>query len=252
MRCVGVIVASCLALVWSNPQAHCADATSPSTEQLLWRSPGDANMPTTLYFSGADLWGKGSTFYGGVLWSPEGLDRDGFTLKILVAGGSYFYQSGFADVRGTDVLGSILPGYRIKQGNLEIKAFAGLDAQHHWTIPDDPSNDLRGTHIGARFNVDVWWEPLPAKMMLAATLTGSTVGSSYGARGAAGWRIFESFWAGPEIETSGDEVYRQYRAGAHITSLKFGAYEWALGGGYVRDNSDRSGVYGRFSLLTRR
>ena len=57
---------------------------------------------------------------------------------------------------------------------------------------------------------------------------------------------------GPEIETSGDEVYRQYRIGAHITSFKTSILEWSFGAGYVQDNSDRSGPYGRISLLARR
>src|SRR5262249_19319201 len=114
------------------------------------------------------------------------------------------------------------------------------------------SNKLVGSHVGARLNVDVWWEPLPAQMMLTTTLTASTIGTNYGARGAMGWRAMDRFWVGPEIETSGDDTYRQFCVGADITSLKLGDFEWAFGAGYVRDNSDRSGAYGRFSLLTRR
>jgi hypothetical protein len=29
--------------------------------------------------------------------------------------------------------------------------------------------------------------------------------------------VEDRFWAGPEVETSGDQVYRQYRIGAHVT-----------------------------------
>lgn len=247
MRCVS-LVAAYFALACSPLRAFDASVT-PAEVTALTSSP---RPPTTLYFSGADLWHKGGTVYGGLLWSPGGLDADGFTLKLLLATGDYRYLSGATEVRGADVLGSILPGYRFKRGNLEVKAFLGLDAQHHWTNPDDPANGLRGTHLGARFNIDVWWEPLPARMMVATTLTGSTIGNTYGVRGATGWRVFDSFWTGPEIETSGNDIYHQYRAGVHVTSLRFGNYEWAFGGGYVHDNSDRSGFYGRFSLLTRR
>jgi hypothetical protein len=38
--------------------------------------PGD---PTFLFFAGTDLWRYGAFFYGGSLWSPAGLDADGFT-----------------------------------------------------------------------------------------------------------------------------------------------------------------------------
>jgi hypothetical protein len=125
---------------------------------------------TILYFTGADLWHKGSSAYGGMTWSPGGLNKDGFTLKMLLAGGDYLYRSSTTDFRGADVVAPILPGYRFKRGNLEIKMFAGLDIQHHWTLPLDPSNKLNGTHAGARFNVDAWWEPLPARMMVGRNI----------------------------------------------------------------------------------
>jgi hypothetical protein len=253
MRCVRIISAACCVTAGTVLNVHLG-AADPTLTEIVFSGflTGGINAPTSLHFSGTDLWRKGGSAYGGMTWSPGGLNNDGFTLKLLLAGGDYLYQSGINNIRGTDVLASVLPGYRFKNGNLEIKAFAGLDIQHHWTLPDDPSNELRGTHVGARFNIDAWWEPFPAQIMLATTLTGSTIGSNYGVRGAAGWRAFDSFWTGPEIETSGDEVYRQYRVEAHVTSLKFGDFEWAFGAGYVQDNNDRSGMYGRFSLLTRR
>jgi hypothetical protein len=89
-------------------------------------------------------------------------------------------------------------------------------------------------------------------MMLSSALTASTIGTSFGVRAAAGWRAFDRFWTGPEVEISGDDVYRQFRFGAHITSFKFSNFEWTIGAGYAEDNSHRSGLYGRLSFLTRR
>ncbi len=37
------------------------------------------NAPSFLLFGGTDLWRYGQFLYGGALWSPAGLDRDGFT-----------------------------------------------------------------------------------------------------------------------------------------------------------------------------
>jgi hypothetical protein len=37
---------------------------------------GDASF---LLFAGTDLWHYGAFLYGGLLWSPAGLDTDGFT-----------------------------------------------------------------------------------------------------------------------------------------------------------------------------
>lgn len=212
---------------------------------------GGAHPEKFLYFSGFDLWRSGGSVYGGFQWAPGGLNKDGFTLKTLLAEGSYRYFAGTTNVRGTGLLASILPGWRMKRGNLEVKVFAGLDLQNHRLSPDDPANSLRGNHAGVRIGVDLWWEPT-ATLMLASSISGSSIGNSFSVRGAAGWRVMDCFWTGPELETSGDEVYRQYRIGAHLTSLKFAAFEWSLGAGYVEDNSNRSGLYGRISLLTRR
>lgn len=212
---------------------------------------GGTGIEKFLYFSGFDLWRGGGSFYGGLQWSPGGLNNDGFTLKVLLAEGSYRYLSGARTIRGTGLLAAILPGWRIKRDNLEVKLFAGLDLQNHRTSPDDPASSLRGRHAGLRVNAEVWWEPT-ASLMLASSVSASTIGSSFGVRGAMGWRVLDRFWTGPEIEASGDPVYRQYRVGLHVTSFRMAAFEWSLGAGYVEDNSDSAGFYGRISLLTRR
>lgn len=101
--------------------------SSPRTQQFL-------------YFAGFDLWRNGGTFYGGAQWAPGGLNSDGFTLKMLLAEGSYKYLAGVTDTRGTYLLASVMPGWRIKRGDLEVKVFAGLDLQNHRTSPLDTSN----------------------------------------------------------------------------------------------------------------
>lgn len=251
MRCVRGLTVAWIGVTAVLTEPAMADFLLPENNWFA-APPPSTYEATLLFFTGADLWRNGGSAYGGAVWSPGGLNKDGFTLKALLAGGDYLYRSSPGDIRGADIVASILPGYRIKRGDFEIKMFAGLDIQHHWTLPFDPSNKLRGTHAGARFNIDTWWEPIPARMMVAATLTASTIDRNFGIRAATGWRVFDRFWFGPEIETSGDRIYRQYRAGAHLTSLQFGGFEWAFGAGYVRDNDSRSGMYGRFSLLTRR
>lgn len=252
MRSVGRVCAfgvAVAAVVGGSPPAIADPVTDPlpAASQLT----GGAYPEKFLYFSGFDLWRGGGSFYGGLQWAPGGLNADGFILKVLLAEGTYRYLAASTDIRGTGLLASFLPGWRIKRGDIEIKLFAGLDLQNHRFSPDDPSNRLRGNHAGFRVGADLWWEPTP-NVMLASSVSGSTIGTNFSIRGAAGWRVEDRFWAGPEIETSGDQVYRQYRIGAHVTSLKWSAFEWSLGAGYVEDNSHRSGLYGRISVLTRR
>ena len=42
---------------------------------------GGPESPSFLLFAGTDLWRYGAFLYGGLLWSPGGIDADGFTLK---------------------------------------------------------------------------------------------------------------------------------------------------------------------------
>jgi len=204
-----------------------------------------------LLFSGFDLWRHGGFLHGGVLYAPEGLDREGPVVKLLVGGGQYQYLSGATTVTGRQWLVSAMPGWRFKRGTLEFTVYGGLDLQHHRFSPYDPGNSLAGTHAGARGGFDLWWEPRPA-MMVAASASASTIGTSYWARGAVGWRAFDRVWLGPEIVALGDDNYRQFRLGVHVTGLRTAAFEWAAGLGYARDNDNRSGPYVRVGLIARR
>ena len=206
-----------------------------------------------LLFSGSDVWRNGSFFHGGLLWSPDGLDREGFTLKAVISGGRYRYISGAlgnVEVTGRELAAQIMPGARFKRGKLEIKVFAGLDIQDHSLSPDDPSSDLRGGDIGARLAFDLWHEPTP-QIMLAADGSLSSIAGSYSARVAAGWRLFNRFYAGPEAQAFASEDYRQTRIGLHLTGFKTGALEWSLAAGWADDNDGRDGLYGRFGVSAR-
>ena len=85
------------------------------------------NNPSFLLFAGTDLWRDGAFANGGLLWSPAGLDADGFTLKILLNGGIYTYPSGrlHMDVEGTLVSAAALPGWRTTHDGLTIGLYAG-------------------------------------------------------------------------------------------------------------------------------
>lgn len=209
--------------------------------------------PSYLLFSGVDIWRYGGFAHAGLLWSPGGLDHDGFTFKMLAGAGTYRYSSGAlggAEVTGEQWLGSLLPGWRFKGQGIEATVFAGLDVQNHRFRPDDTANSLRGLHTGLRIGVDLWYEPLPLTM-LTVSVSGSTVGPSYWGRVATGWRFFDRVWVGPEILAMGDETYRQFKLGGHITALRFGAFEWTLGAGWSTDSDRRSGAYGRIGVLMR-
>ena len=207
--------------------------------------------PHFLFYSGTDLWRFGAFMHGGVLWSPDGLNREGFTLKLLMAGGAYRYLAGNDNVTGRQLLASVLPGWRFKQGRFETTVYLGIDVQNHRLSPDDIGNPLRGTHVGLRFAADVWLEPTDV-MMVSTAFSLSTIQSSYWGRAQLGGRIPEIGWIGPEAHLFSDLGYHQYSVGLHLTGFKTAEFEWSFGAGYVIDNNRRTGPYGRLGLNVRR
>jgi hypothetical protein len=207
-----------------------------------------------LLFGGTDLWRAGGFLHGGFAWAPEGLDRNGPLLRLLVGTGVYQYRSGRRLVVAGQVLGALTSGWVFRRGAFTAVVHGGLDVQDHATQPLDPGNPLRGLHIGLRFGVETWWEPAP-DIMVAVAATWSSIGQGFGLQAAAGWRVLEpvygGFYVGPEVQTYGDETYRQLRAGLHLTAWKLGPYQWSGGVGWTMDTDDRSGPYVRFGVLTK-
>jgi Cellulose biosynthesis protein BcsS len=222
-----------------------------SAEPVWIGGDGDTHF---IFFSGSDLWSDGSFAYGGLLWSPHGTDRSGFTFKALLSGGLYRYNAGDlggARVVGTELSGQLLPGWRFKRDRFEFTVFLGPELQHNWLRPDDPGNSLHGSKLGARFRIELWNEPTSATM-LAADVSLSTIDTDYCARLAYGWKVFDRFYTGPETQVYGGDGYRQLRFGLHVTGLKFGAAEWSLAGGWAFTTDDRDGPYLRLGFMVRR
>jgi hypothetical protein len=244
MRGIGAFAGACLlaAIMISLPVSQ-------------GRAEDETREQTLLVFSGFDLWRHGSFSHGGLLWSPNGLDRDGFTFKLLLGTGRYRYISGAlgnAKVIGDQLTGFALPGWRVQQDKLIVTIFAGLDLQDHRLSPFDPGGSLHGTKTGLRGGFELWYEP-DASSMLAAEAFASTIGASYDARLAYGWLLPGGFYAGPEIAgfRNGND-YHQIRAGAHVTALKIADQEWSAALGWASDSDHRDSLYGRLNLLLRR
>jgi len=242
MRCVGSVVTVVLATAAGVFGGECAAADAAAETKHFDRY---------LLSSGFDVWRNGGSLHGGVLWSPDGLYREGFTLKLLVAGGQYRYVSGGATVTGRYTLTSAMAGWRFKQDRLEVTLFAGPDVQSHRLTPNDLGNRMRGSHAGIRLGADLWYQPSDT-FMATGSVSLSTIGPNYWARAAIGWHLFGRAWIGPEVMALGGDRYQQYRAGVHATAFRAADFEWSMGLGYARDSDDRNGGYLRVGVLTRR
>jgi hypothetical protein len=234
--------------------AAVAAATSSCCVEIALADVPARERETLLFFSGADLWRHGYFAHGGLVWSPGGLAADGLTFKALVNGGLYRYESGAlggAEVTGRLLAGFFAPGWRFRHDRLILTVYAGLDLQDHRLNPYDPGAELNGFYVGARFAAEFWYQPND-RTMFAADGAISTIGGNYAVRAAAGWRVFDAFFLGPEVQAVQSNDYRQFRLGAHVTALRTGELEWTAAAGWALDTDDRSGAYGRIGVLVRR
>lgn len=207
-------------------------------------------MPDRLmYFGGVDAshWSLGA--YGGLQWAPAGLNKDGFILRFFLSENLERYTTGTRSDYTQISRAAILPGYLIRSGNLEVQLLAGLDMEADYFYHDQHRSRLRAM-LGARGTMDVWWEPT-RELMLQYALSGTTIDTGYTTRIAAGWRLFDLFWIGPEAALSNDYFSQQTRIGGHLTGLRTGPYEWSFAAGHVQDNFERQGVYARFGMVMR-
>ena len=125
-----------------------------------------------------------------MLWSPDGLEREGFTLKVLFSGGDVqlsLRQS--TRFTGTQLLTSVMPGWRFKGDHYEAMIFGGVELQSNILMPDDPGNRLRGINAGLRVGGDIWYQP-NERVMATAAVSGSTDRAELlEPRSALGWRL---------------------------------------------------------------
>jgi hypothetical protein len=213
---------------------------------------GGPNDPTFLIFTGTDLWRYGAFFYGGTLWTPAGVDADGFTLKMLLSGGGYSYTAGdlHAEVDGTMISAAILPGWRFTRDHFILTVFAGPIVQDYRLTPYDPGSSLHGLYLGAQFAADVWYQP-NAVTMTAVNSTFATIGPTGSLRLAFGYRVFAPAFIGPEIGEIWTANFEEVLFGAHVTALRTKALEWSASSGWTLTSDQRSGPYLRLGVFTR-
>src|SRR4051794_40170636 len=188
-------------------QSPDAEAAPPGNELS-----GGAKPEHFLFYSGFDIWRFGRAGFAGFYASPEGLDKNGFMVRLFVSGGRERYDIGSQRFNTDIVRGWLLPGWRLSEGSFELKLFAGAELETRMSNRGVAIANTALSRIGARAAAETWWEPMPA-MMLSSAFSATTNFNAWSARGAAGWRALDQFWAGPEILASGDGVSRPFPLG---------------------------------------
>lgn len=207
-------------------------------------------MPDRLIeFGGIDIWRYGIGTYAGAQFAPAGINKAGFVVRFIGSQNIERYRTRTNDFRTEVIRAAILPGYKFTADRVELQLLGGLDVENDYLMVNRHYFASRG-RIGARFTIDGWWEPTRL-LMLNASLSGTTIDNGISSRAAAGWRLFDQFWIGPEASISSDFFSQQYRIGAHLTGLRTGNVEWTIAAGHIEDSFKRDGVYARVGLMIR-
>ena len=173
-------------------------------------------------------------------------DESGMRLRIGGLAGYYKYTAtapGIGNVTGREMAGYALGGYEWVRKNMTFAVYGGVEVQNRTLSKPDPNNNAVGASWGFKTAIDFYANPT-SYTMVSGNFTYSTNYNAYYARMKAGIAVASQIFVGPEVLFLGDDFYRQWRVGAHVTGVKLGALQIGVSGGFVSDRRNGRGAYG--------
>ncbi|MFC0284009.1 cellulose biosynthesis protein BcsS [Camelimonas abortus] len=159
-----------------------------------------------------------------------------------IIGGFEYNTTDQGRIIGSQQGASALVGYEWIEPDVHVAAYIGFNWQNIKLDPVDPGNSTRGHGYGLRVVGELYANPTEYTMT-SAYGTYSTHANAFYTRFKLGYALWDRTFIGPEFQLLGDNSYRQWRLGAHITGLTFGRFQFGLSGGYLRDSRSGPGGY---------
>jgi hypothetical protein len=175
----------------------------------------------------------------------DGLDQDGFRLRLTGVLGRYSYvgSNGIGRVEGTQSDGSFMVGYEWVINAATVAIYVGADVSDNRLSINDPNNASKGVHAGGKIAMDFYVNPT-VNTMASGTVSYATANNAYYSRFKLGVAVAPQLFVGPEVLVLGDNFYSQWRAGIHLTGLRMGPMQFGISGGYLDDKVRGHGGYG--------
>ena len=228
---------------------HFDGEASPAPRTVVPLKAADPSFQV-LAFSGVDVSKYSASALAGALIAPyKDLDTSGLRFYLTGEGGAYKYPTDGSFVRGTYASGDVLAGYGFEGDNYSINLLAGVNAVNHMLSAIDTEIRVQGTAFGAKVRGDAWVNPTP-KTLTYGEAEYSTAFRTYYAKAKFGYDITKDsqVFVGPEIAALGDERFNQWRAGIHVTQMRFGKIQVDVSAGYANDNVVGGGAYTNVEL----
>jgi Cellulose biosynthesis protein BcsS len=237
---LGSVHSVIVAVLASVSSAHAADFSVPA--------PVPAG-PVSNLLAGFDFTSHQS-YFGWIEDSiaPYGLDKSGLRINLFSGGGTYKYNTNggaLSSNTGSVTTSDILLGYGWVLPNFNAKLLIGGNVQDQRLTNPDPNNPVQGERGGFKVQGDFYNNPSKVTMIYGMGWYETTFNSYYselkwGYDVTGGRGVF----IGPQLGAQGNDRYEEWRAGLHVTALKFGPVEVELAGGYLYETNFGSGAYG--------
>ncbi|MDE2362204.1 MAG: cellulose biosynthesis protein BcsS [Hyphomicrobiales bacterium] len=171
-------------------------------------------------------------------------NQSGMRLRIGGVIGTYAYNNTtLGRINGKQEDGSVMIGYEWVTPNASFAIYGGGDFNNNTLDKYDPNNTSVGQASGVKVAVDFNYRPTPYTM-LSGVGSYSTAHNAYYARLKAGYAIAPSTYIGPEAIFMGDDFFRQWRLGGHVTGAAFGPLQLGASAGVLVDKVRGTGLYG--------
>lgn len=212
---------------------------SPRDEQLFVR-PEDQH---TILFGSLDA-GRSSFASGGAKQALTGpLDRTGFVLLETDGVGltreTVRSAAGRVGVERVKHQAALSAGHQWA-GPVYAAAFVGPEVSQEQVAHDGRLRRVSQPRAGLQAQAEFWANPTPATM-LAGTVIAETARTSVWGRAAAGLKVFDAAFVGPELTIYATPTYRETRWGAHVTGLSLGRVTLRVSAGWMTDDAHRHG-----------
>lgn len=210
---------------------------TPAKPDESWIVAIDTSASTTS--TGSSFAAISATF------APGSQDTSGTRVRATGLIGTYTFDSAGSGLRtrGDQIEGALLAGYQLAGGKASYSFYGGVDIRDSRFSNSDPGHATNGTKFGFKGVAEFYMTPSD-RTMLAGYGSYSTNYDAYYTRLRWGIAPAAGFYVGPEFSALGDDFYRQWRVGVHLTGVKFGGVQFGVSGGYLVDKGGRGGGYG--------
>ena len=177
------------------------------------------------------------------------IDQSGFRVGLEGVAGTYSTQSSAAAgeaTLGREEAGAVVAGWAWSGEAFTAKALAGLEVRED-SLNGSDAAAAPGTRAGARVEGEIYANPTRSTMVFVQG-SYSTVRRAYYTHVKWGFEVAQNVFVGPEALYLGDEFYRQWRVGAHVSGVQLGALQAGISAGLVEDQSRGAGAYGALDL----